>query len=253
MSAAIIIQARMGSTRLPGKSLMDIGGKPLIWHVVERAKKSKLAQQVVLATTVDRKDDLLAEFAKKNPIALFRGDLDDVLDRYYQAAKSTGASIIVRITGDSPLVDPQLIDEAIRTLQKGGYDYVSNGKQPWMDGFDVEAFTFAALEQAWKEAKMASEREHVTPYIRNSGKFRVFYLENDLRLDGVQCSVDREKDLELVREIYRRMKAKGLSHDFSYKDVIALFESEPALLKINAGSVVNEGYAKSLREDKKVK
>jgi spore coat polysaccharide biosynthesis protein SpsF (cytidylyltransferase family) len=250
--AAIIIQARMGSTRLPGKSLMEISGKPLIWHVVERAKKSK-ASKVLLATTTEEKDDSLAEFAGKNGIPLFRGDLDDVLDRYYQAAKTTGAKIIVRITGDSPLVDPQLIDLAIRKLESGGFDYVSNGKQPWMDGFDVEAFTFAALERAWKEAKMASEREHVTPYMKNSGKFKLFYFENDPRLDGVQCSVDRENDLKLVREIYFRMLAKGLDHDFTYKDVIALFESEPALLKINSGSVVNEGYAKSVREDRKVK
>ena len=253
MKAAIIIQARMGSTRLPGKSMMDIGGKPLIWHVIERAKKSGKASAVVLATTKDRGDDALADFAERSGIACFRGNVEDVLDRYYRAAKASGAKFVVRITGDSPMVDAGLIDLALQKLQDGKYDYVSNGKQPWMDGFDVEAFTFPALERAWKEAKMASEREHVTPHIKNSGKFRTLYLENDPRLDGVQCSVDRENDLEFVREIYRLLLKKGLDHNFTYLDVIALLEEKPALLKINSGSVVNEGYFKSLKEDRKVK
>ena len=250
---AIIIQARMSATRLPGKSLMEIEGKPVIWHVVERARKAKQANTVMIATTVEKSDQPIADFAKKSGIACFRGDLNDVLDRYYNAAKQSGAGIIVRITGDSPLVDPGLIDEAVGLLKRGKYDYVSNSQQPWMDGFDVEAFTFASLERAWKEAEMASQREHVTPYMRDSGKFRVHYLKNDPKLDGVQCSIDHEADLAFVREIYKHMLKKGLDHEFSYKDVIALLEEKPELLKINKGAVVNEGYAKSLREDRKVK
>jgi len=249
----IIIQARMGSTRLPGKSLMPIEGKPIIWHVVERAKKAKEADSVVLATTTEKSDDELADFAKLNGISFFRGSLDDVLGRYYNAAKQSGASIIVRITGDSPLVDPALIDEAIALLKKGKYDYTANSQQPWMDGFDVEAFAFAALEKAWKEAQMQSEREHVTLYIRNSGKFRLDYIRNDPRLEHVHCSIDREKDLKFVREIYRLLLQKGLDHKFSYKDVIALLEEKPELLRINSDSVINEGMYKSLREDRKVK
>ena len=250
---AIIIQARMGSERLPGKSLMLIAGKPIVWHVVERAKRSRKAAAVVLATTDDKSDDPIAYFAKKNGIACFRGDLNDVLDRYYNAAKSCGAGIIVRITGDSPLVDPGLVDMAVGLLKGGKFDYVSNSHKPWMDGFDVEAFTFDCLEKTWKNAVMASQREHVTPYMRDSGKFRVHYLKNDPKLANVHGSIDREADLKFVREIYRHMLKNGLDHKFSYLDVIKLLERKPELLQINSGSVVNEGYFKSLREDRKVK
>lgn len=253
MKTIAIIQARMGSTRLPGKSLLPIGGKPLIWHVVERSRQAKKVDAVVLATTKDRSDDGIADFAGKNGIECFRGNTEDVLDRFYQAAKKYGAGMVVRITGDSPLVDPALIDKAVGMLVKGKLDYVSNSKPPWMDGFDVEAFTFAALERAWKEAGMASEREHVTPYIRDSGKFRVGFMENDPALDGVQCSVDRKEDLEFVREIIKRMAEGGKGEGFTYKDVIALLKREPRLRDINRQSVVNEGYYKSLKEDRRIK
>lgn len=250
---AIIIQARMGSTRLAGKSMMEIEGKPIIWHVVERAKRAKKADAVMIATTTGKSDDALAEFAKREGIGCFRGDLEDVLDRYYNAAKAAGAGVVVRITGDSPLVDPALIDEALGMLESGRCDYAANSQQPWMDGFDVEAFTFAALAKSWKEASMASEREHVTLHMRNSPAFRKQYMKNDARLEKVHCSVDRENDLKFVREVYRLLLKKGLDHEFSYRDVIALLEEKPELLGINSESIVNEGYYKSLKEDRKVK
>ncbi|MCX6772879.1 MAG: glycosyltransferase family protein [Candidatus Micrarchaeota archaeon] len=256
MKTIAIIQARMGSTRLPGKSLLPIGGKPLIWHVAKRTAMGKAVDSVILATTTDKSDDGIADFARKEGIESFRGNTEDVLDRFYNAAKKAGAGkadVVVRITGDSPLVDPALIDKAVGMLVKGKLDYVSNSRQPWMDGFDVEAFTFAALERAWIEAKMASEREHVTPYIRESGKFKVEFMENDPALDGVQCSVDRQEDLEFVREIIRRMAADGKGEEFSYMDVIALLKREPRLRDINRQSVVNEGYFKSLKEDRRIK
>lgn len=243
----------MSSTRLPKKSLMDVCGKPLIWHVVERAKHSKSANIAVLATTSDASDDQIYDYAVKNSIVVFRGDLNDVLDRYYQAAKKFNADIVVRITGDSPLVDPALIDVAVDTLNSGAYDYVSNSKEPWMDGFDVEAFTFNALEDAWKNAVMASEREHVTPYIRNKMINRIHYLENDPWFDGVHLSVDNVDDLGLVRKIYSAILDSGKDHVFSYLDVKELLTANPDLLKINKNSIVNEGYVKSLKEDKKIK
>lgn len=246
---AVIIQARMGSTRLPGKSLMDLCGKPLIMRVVERAKLSKLASQVVLATTTDKRDDALAAFARQNGVPCFRGSVDDVLDRYYRAAKEFDASVVVRITGDCPLIDPKLIDESIALLRREKCDYAGNASEPWMDGFDVEVFTFKALEKAWKNASMASEREHVTPYIRNNPAFKKCFLENDSRLKGAHCSVDTRQDLNFVRAVYAKLSKKN----FGYKDVIALLEKQPELLKMNAGSIVNAGYAKSLREDKKVR
>lgn len=250
---AIIIQARMGSTRLPGKSLLDVCGKPLIWHVISRALKSDEASAVILATTTDKIDDPLHKLALDFGFTCFRGDPDDVLDRYYQAAKSIKAKIIVRITGDSPLVDPHIIDEAVRIIKKENYDYVSNGQQPWMDGFDVEVFTFAALENAWKNAKMASEREHVTPYLRNSGNFKIYYLKNDPWFANLQLSVDRPNDLELIRKIYALLLKDDKDHDFSSLDIKNLLLAHTALLQINKGAKINEGYEKSLKEDKKIK
>jgi len=252
LKTVIIIQARMSSTRLPGKSLLDLCGKPLIWHVVERAKHSKEANVVILATTDHESDAPLYEFAKKAGFDCFRGDLNDVLDRYYQAAKSIQAGIIVRVTGDSPLVDPGIIDEAVRIFKSGNYDYVSNGQQPWMDGFDAEVFSFKALEDAWKNAKMASEREHVTPYIKNNEKFRRFFMNNDPWFGNLQCSVDRPNDLEFIRSIYDILLKQGKDHIFSYDDVKAVLVKNPKLLEINKGAVVNEGYAKSLKEDHKI-
>ena len=253
MRAVIIIQARMGSTRLPGKSLLEIEGKPLIWHVVERAKRSKNANEIILATTDDKKDDPIEKFCVENNVKCFRGNQEDVLDRYYQSAKGAKAEIIVRITGDSPLNDPHLIDKFIDELKNGGYDYVSNVQQPWMDGFDVEVFTFNALERSWKEASMESEREHVTPYIRNSGKFKVLYMKNDSRFANLQCSIDKIEDLEFIRQIYKRLLKKGLDHNFTYLDVIEILEKEPQLLEINKGGTINEWFYKAQKEDKKFK
>lgn len=245
----------MSSTRLPGKSLMDICGKPLIWHVLQRALKSIESNEVVLATTTESSDDPLYQFALKNGFNCFRGLLDDVLDRYYQTAKANDANIVVRITGDCPLVDPQLIDEMVRLFKKSELDYVSNGKQPWMDGFDVEVFSFHALEIAWKNATLASEREHVTPYIRKmaDAQEKSFYTDTDPWFADKQMSVDRPNDLELIRQIYAFMFQNNRDHNFTYQDVKALLIAHPKLSEINKGAIINEGYTKSLKEDKKVK
>ncbi|MEM3364394.1 MAG: glycosyltransferase family protein [Candidatus Micrarchaeia archaeon] len=253
MKIGIIIQARMGSTRLPGKSMMKICGKPLIWHVIERMKHSKNANVIIVATTTSKKDNPIVNLCKKENVPCYRGNEEDVLDRYYCAAKEHNLDIIIRVTGDSPLNDPILVDEMIDIFKKGNYDYVANVKPPWMDGFDVEVFSFRILEESWKRADMKSQREHVTPYMRDSGKFRVFYRKNDPRFENLQCSVDRKEDLIFARRIYREMYKRGLDHKFTYRDVIQLLEEKPQLTDIVKGRLINEGYLKSLKEDKKVK
>lgn len=249
----VIIQSRMGASRLPGKSLIDVHGKPLIWHVIERVRHAKEVDGIMLATTKEKVDDPLADFFKSIGVRAYRGDLNDVLDRYYQAAKAAKADVVVRVTGDCPLVDPSIIDEVIGIFKKGNYDYVSNCQEPWMDGFDVEVFSFKALETAWNEASMASEREHVTPYIRNNPKFKKYFLKNDPWFEGQQCSVDRIEDLEFVRVVYAELLKQGKDHAFSYKDVKELLIKNPKIRAINKHSIVNEGYKKSLKEDKKIK
>lgn len=253
MKTAVIIQARMGSTRLPGKSLMKIEGEPLIWHVVERVKHSKEADVIMVATSNQESDNELAKTFENTNVECYRGNLDDVLERYYQAAKKTGADIMVRITGDSPLVDPFLIDKIVGIFKEGDYDYVSNCKPPWMDGFDVEVFSFRALKDARENAEMTSEREHVTPYMRNNEKFKKYYLENDPRFAEVHCSVDKPNDLEFVRAIYKVFLERGKDHVFTSEDVIELLEEKPEIAVINKGNIINEGYAKSLKENKRIK
>jgi spore coat polysaccharide biosynthesis protein SpsF (cytidylyltransferase family) len=250
---ALIITVRMGASRLPGKSLMDIHGHPLIWHVIERVKHAKEVEAIMLATTREKVDDPLADFFKSIDVQVYRGDLNDVLDRYYQAAKIARADVVIRVTGDCPLVDPSIIDEAVKLFKSGNYDYVSNCQEPWMDGFDVEVFSFNALETAWKEATMTSEREHVTPYIRNTTKFKKYFLENDPWFEGQQCSVDRIEDLEFVRAVYAELFKQKKDHRFSYEDVKEVLTKNPKIREINKNSIVNEGYKKSLKEDKKIK
>src|ERR1017187_648665 len=201
MKTVAIIQARIGSTRLPGKVLADILGHPMLWRVVDRVRQAQKVDQVIVATTSATRDDALAEFCQAHQIECFRGDEQDVLDRYFQAARKSGATTIIRITADCPLIDPGVIDRVVGIYQQGGFDYVSNTIEvTYPDGLDTEVFSFASLEQAWQEATKTSEREHVTPYLRTSGKFQVRNVENDLGLPLFEhrWTVDEPADLEFV-------------------------------------------------------
>ena len=247
MKTLIIIQARLGSTRLPGKVLADICGQPMLARVVERVRLARTAQQVVVATTSAAHDDELARFCAAHGIECFRGDENDVLDRYFQAAKKFEATTVVRITADCPLIDPQVIDRVTEIFQQGGVDYASNTLETtYPDGLDTEVFSFAALEQAWREATKTSEREHVTPYLRNSGKFRVRNVANDLGVSFAahRWTVDEPADLEFVRAIYRNLNG----HAFGMCDVLALLEKDSALKKTQGTAIMNEGYYKTLYE-----
>lgn len=234
-----IIQARMGSSRLPGKVLKDIAGKPMLGRVVERTQKAKMIDEVVIATTLDTSDDAVAEFCCSVRIQCFRGSVFDVLDRFYQAARSFTADIVVRLTGDCPLLDPELIDKAIVELESNNLDFAANRlPPPWKRtypvGLDVEVCTFAALERAWKEAEKPFEREHVMPYLYDEkDRFRVSVLEADEDHSDQRWTVDTPEDLELMRKVYgyfKNIKA------FSWKDVLDYFKEHPELSRINAGA-----------------
>jgi spore coat polysaccharide biosynthesis protein SpsF len=246
-----IIQARMGSTRLPGKVLKIAAGKPILAHQILRVKKAKTLDLVVIATTITPADDSIIRLSKKYGVSFFRGSGDDVLDRYYQAAKKFGADTIVRLTGDCPLLDPGLIDKAVRFFKKGHFDYAANGLPPTLpDGMDVEVFTFRSLEAAWKKARLASDREHVTSYIwKNPKKFRIGRISEKNNLSHLRLTVDEPSDLRLVRKIFNRLYKKNKY--FSLDDILGLLEENPRLLRINSAIVRNEGYSKSIKEDKK--
>ena len=241
-----IIQARMGSTRLPKKAMLHILGKPVLWHVVNRVSKARLIDGLIVATTINSEDDIIVEFCKSNNILVFRGSENDVLNRYYQCAKKYNIKDIVRITADCPLHDPNVIDVVIREYLRGNYDYACNTiEYSFPDGFDVEVFPVIALENAWKNAKLTSEREHVTPYIRKNEKFRKKNVFSNKKYPLYRCSLDHPEDYEFIKRIY-----EGIGIEMFYiDDVINYLREHQELLKINQHIKMNEGYLKSLKED----
>ncbi|MEM2679660.1 MAG: glycosyltransferase family protein [Candidatus Hadarchaeales archaeon] len=245
-----IIQARVGSTRLPGKVLKEICGKPMLWYVIERVKRARLINEIVVATTTNAEDDEIVKIAEQCRVKTFRGSEDDVLDRYYRAAKEFKADVVVRITADCPLIDPEIVDKTVEFFLKGDFDYVSNTVRPtFPDGLDVEVFSFDALKKAWENATKLSEREHVTPYIRkHPEKFKIGSFEAEHDLSHLRWTVDREEDLRFVREVYERI-GKEIFH---MQDVLELLREHPELAEINRGIKRNEGYEKSLREDREI-
>ena len=245
-----IIQARMGSTRLPGKVMLPVDdSNPIIWYVVRQLQQSKLCNKLVIATTTNPEDEKIVDFAKKNSVLYFRGSVQDCLDRYYQCAKSFSLSIIVRITSDNPLIDPTLVDEAIKLFKDKNYDYVTNSKpRSFQQGTEVEVFSFRALEKAWKEAKKPSEREHVTPYFYNNpDKFRIFNITSQKNISNLRWTVDRMEDLNFVRTVVSKLNKSPIL----MKDILMLLETEPHLADMNKNYVMDEGYLKSLEDDKR--
>ncbi len=245
-----LIQARMGSSRFPGKVLQDLAGRPMLWHVVDRVRGAKSVDQVVIATTDREVDDPIAEFCEREGIGCFRGNEQDVLDRFYQAAKANHANVVVRITADCPLIDPEVIDKVLSRFAQGDCDYACNViRYTYPDGLDTEAFSFAALEKAWREADKPSEREHVTPYLR-TGKFRTANVESEIPVspEKFRWTVDHPTDLEFVRRVYAAFSGNG---EFGLRDVFDLLKERPDLATIQAETITNEGYYKSLYEQAK--
>ncbi len=246
-----IIQARMGSTRLPGKMLEKIGEKTVLEYLVTRILRATTLSAVVVATTDRPEDDAIAAIAEKCGATCFRGSEHDVLDRYYKAAKRAKADTVVRLTGDCPFMDPSLVDRVVRVYLKNkkSADYVSNVHPPtFPDGMDVEVFSFTALERAWKEAKLASEREHVTPFLYNHPElFRTKNVYANTDTSAIRLTVDTAEDLALARKIHRALSEKKES--FGLQDILTLLKWHPELTEMNRHYRRNEGYTKSVREE----
>lgn len=244
-----IIQARMSSTRLPGKVLMKIENeKTVLEFVLNQCKESKLLDRMIIATTNKIDDQEIVKVVKKLGFDYFCGNESDVLDRYYKCAKKFKSKHIMRITSDCPLIDPTVIDRVIKKYQSGKFDYVSTSPPqtfPW--GISVEIFSFKALKNIWKNAKIPSEREHVTPYFyKNPKKFKIFVVKNKIQLTNIRISVDRKNDLTLVRKVISKIKIRPIL----LKSILKLSKSNPGLFKINKSNIPNEGYLNSLKLDK---
>lgn len=246
-----ILQARSSSTRLPRKVLLPILGRPMLELQIERAKRSYRIHRLVLATSTDASDDAVAAVAASAGIECSRGSLNDVLDRFYQAARHLAPEYVVRMTGDCPLIDPAVINQTIAFCLDGGYDYASNALTPtFPDGLDVEVFRFSALEAAWREAALPSQREHVTLFINQAPeRFRIGnYAHAGGDLSHLRWTVDEPEDLDLVTRIYEALYPKNPA--FLMEDILVLLERDPTLMKINARFQRDEGLQRSLSQDR---
>ena len=238
MKVVAIIQARMTSTRLPGKVLKRASGLTMLERMLERVQQARLVNQVVVATTTDPTDDAIVKACRRYGTEVFRGSLQDVLDRYYQAAKHFQADIVVRLTADCPLIDAPLIDAVVDALIANQMDFACNRLPPpftrtYPIGLDVEACTFAALESAWLNATQKHEREHVLPYLYAvPGRFKVLKLDHTEDLGHLRWTLDTPQDLILLRRIYRHFQGRN---DFSWLDVLRLQQQKPQIFEVNAG------------------
>lgn len=232
MKIVAIIQARMGSTRLPGKVLMDLAGDTALARVVSRVRRCRLVNEVIVATSTHAADDVIEEECRRLRCAAFRGSEQDVLDRYYRAAQQADAEVVVRITSDCPLIDPEVSDRTIEAFIKAGTDYASNSlERTYPRGLDTEVMTFAALELAWREATQAHQREHVTPFLyQHPERFKLLSVKGDRDYSQHRWTLDTPEDLRLLQTICARC---GGREDFTWRDVLELVEKEPPLAEIN--------------------
>lgn len=245
-----ILQARTSSSRLPGKVIKEILGKPMIIRQIERILKSEKIGKLILATSTDSSDDALEEICKINSTECFRGDLNDVLKRFYFAADKYKPENVVRLTGDCPVIDPEIIDKTINYHISERFDYTTNALEPtFPDGLDVEIMKFSVLKQAFENAELTSQREHVTPYIYNNpDKFKIGILKNTEDLSNLRWTVDEKEDYDFITKIYDGLYRN--KPDFNMNDIINFMESNSDLCKYNSKFKRNEGYEKSLKSDK---
>lgn len=232
-----IIQARMNSSRLPGKVLEDICGFPMLYWVVSRAGKAKRIDDLVIATTSDDSDDPIAAWCSENNINCFRGDAFDVLDRYYQAAKKWQADVIVRLTADCPLTDPELIDKVVEAFFDHKVDFAANRlplpyNRTYPIGLDVEVASFEALEKAWQMANLPFEREHVMPYLfLVKDRFKTYVLDTHENQGSRRWTVDTPEDLEFMRTLFKKQNCRI---NLSWKEILHFLDENPGLERINA-------------------
>lgn len=227
----------MGSTRLPGKVLKEVNGKPLLQFMLSRASEAKLIDKIVIATTNDKLDDPIADFCVRNNFSFYRGSENDVLDRYFQIAKTYGAQIIIRCTADCPLIDGEVIDATVSLFLNSNVDYASNTCPPkvktYPDGSDVEVFSFDALERAWKETKNPKDREHVTFYFWDRGQnFKTALLNNKQDWGKYRITLDYPEDLIAIEKIIKRISEKKIKG--SLGQIVNIIDNDPEILGINS-------------------
>jgi len=245
-----IIQARVGSTRLPNKVMKYLEDKTVIEHVISRVSKSRHIDEVFVATTIDENNLPLVQLCSSQNVRIFCGSEEDVLDRFYQLAKLIRPNHIVRVTADCPVIDPEIIDLIIENHLGLNSDYTSNTiVDSYPDGLDTEIFSFSSLERSWKEANLLSEREHVTPYIKKHPEiFSLNSIVSGINYADKRWTLDTESDYEFLKSIFKILFEKN--QFFGMNEILQLLETQPSLEKINSNNIRNEGYLKALKNDK---
>jgi spore coat polysaccharide biosynthesis protein SpsF len=250
MKILAIIQARVGSTRLPKKVLLPLGKKTVLENVYDRVSAAKLVNHVLIATTTNSSDDEIINLCQKKGMDFFRGSEEDLLDRYYQAAKEKSAEHIVRITADCPLVDPRLIDKVIKKHLEENNDYTATaftGNETFPDGEDVDIFTFASLKEAWEKAKLPYQREHATQYfVKNADDFKISNISYKKDLSDKRWTLDEPNDYLFLKSIYKALEKPD--YVFGMEDILEFLGKNPEIEKINDHIARNEGLKKSLNQ-----
>jgi len=234
VKTVVIIQARMGSTRLPGKVMLPLGGGTVLANVVRRVQRARLAHEVLVATSESSRDSVIVEECDRLGVPSYRGSEDDVLDRYYRAARNRAAEAVVRVTADCPLIDPGLIDETVQVFLEEGADYASNVlPRRYPRGLDTEVFTASALARAWNEAREPHEREHVTPYLyQHPEVFRIASAAGEVDHSQYRWTLDTPEDLALLRAVFENVPNASTC---SWREVLALMQERPELAALNFG------------------
>lgn len=248
MNIVAIIQARMGSTRLPEKALKKIHGKTILWHIINRINHSKLIDDVIIACTINNEDKAIEDFAKKNFIKVYRGSVDDIVDRFYNAAKKVDADIIIRLWGDCPLVDPELIDKALKVFIEKGLDYSNNFNPPsYPAGLNFEIYSIKTLETILINTKDPFFREYPFEYVYAFEKsFKTYYAKNKKNLSSIHLTVDYQQDFELISKIFEKLSKKD--EIFHLDDIVNLINKNPELQSLNIDLKRNIEYERDIKK-----
>lgn len=248
MNVVAIVQARMGSTRLPEKALKKIQGKTILWHIINRIKHSMLIDDVIIACTIKNEDKTIEDFAKKNSIKVYRGRVDDIVDRFYNASKKADADIIIRLWGDCPLVDPELIDKALKVFIEKRLDYSNNFNPPsYPGGLNFEIYSFKTLETILENTKDPFFREYPFEYVyAYEQSFKTFYDKNKEDLSNIHLTVDYQQDFDLISKIFEKLSKKD--EIFHLKDIVNLINKNPELQTLNMDLKRNIEYERDLKK-----
>ncbi len=251
---AAIIQTRISSSRLPGKIMLSACGKSLLHHLINRVKQSKNLDKIIIATTTEKADDVIVDFCKSEKIEFYRGSENDVLGRYYETAKMYSIDTIVRLTSDTPLLDPNVIDKVISIYQKNNFDFVSNFfplPRTYPEGYNVEVFPMKILEKANREAIKPSDREHVTTFISmQPKKFKIYRVDNDKDFSKYRLTLDYDEDYKLIKAVFDSLYNKN--HYFTLEEIVDWLEKNPNVLKLNSHIKSYQHLTKSFENDAKL-